>query len=54
MFCWCYFPRELAWSMDSVGWNFFGEFMAKVDEFNKGRESKFSEDGYRLASGADK
>ena len=39
----CSSPRKLARTMDSVGWNFFGEFMAKVDAFNKERESKFSD-----------
>ena len=48
------FPRELARTMDSVGWNFFGEFMAKVDAFNKERESKFSDAGFKLASGVEK
>ena len=40
--------------MDPVGWSFFGEFMAKVKAFNQERESKFSDAGFRLASGADK
>ena len=44
----------MARTMDPVGWSFFGEFMAKVEAFNKERESKFSDAGFRLASGADK
>ena len=51
----CSFHRELARTMDSsVGWNFFGEFMAKVRAFIKERESEFSDAGFRLASGVEK
>ena len=42
--------RHLARTTDAVEWDFFGDFVKRVDAFNKERESQFSESGFRLQS----